>query len=235
MALAGTTWTINSDVDMFSSARSTLDWIYSFISNNTTYSYTNFESGKVYNYVYYGSTKVWGSDTGWINEAYRTIEILNFDSARENDIETWLNANAVQVITTVDYLTTNVEITSIANAIRTKGGTSAQLVYPAGFVSAIGAITTPYPSADGVSFGTVPSTISFRISTVTYQADNGMTWTQWVNSDYNPDFSSGLKEFSIDSNNNVQGFSSLRYISYNNSYVSASDSIVADRMYTLER
>ena len=39
-----------------------------------------------------------------------------------------------------DYLTTDTELTSIANAIRTKGGTSASLVYPTGFVSAIEAI-----------------------------------------------------------------------------------------------
>ena len=41
-----------------------------------------------------------------------------------------------------DYMTTDTELTSVANAIRTKGGTSAQLVYPAGFVSAIEAIPT---------------------------------------------------------------------------------------------
>lgn len=41
-----------------------------------------------------------------------------------------------------DYLTTDTELTSVADAIRTKGGTSAQLVYPTGFVSAIEAIPT---------------------------------------------------------------------------------------------
>lgn len=41
-----------------------------------------------------------------------------------------------------DYLTTDTELTSIANAIRTKGGTSASLTYPAGFVDAIDAIQT---------------------------------------------------------------------------------------------
>lgn len=35
------------------------------------------------------------------------------------------------------YLTTDTDLTSIANAIRTKGGTSAPLAYPLGFVSAI--------------------------------------------------------------------------------------------------
>ena len=36
-----------------------------------------------------------------------------------------------------DYLTTTSELTSIANAIRTKGETTATLTYPTGFVSAI--------------------------------------------------------------------------------------------------
>lgn len=41
-----------------------------------------------------------------------------------------------------DYLTTDTELTSIADAIRTKGGTSAALIFPVDFVTAINAITT---------------------------------------------------------------------------------------------
>ena len=41
-----------------------------------------------------------------------------------------------------NYVTTDAELTSIANAIRTKGGTVAQLEYPSEFVSAINAIET---------------------------------------------------------------------------------------------
>ena len=41
-----------------------------------------------------------------------------------------------------DYITNTTELTSIANAIRTKGGTSASLTYPTGFVAAINAIPT---------------------------------------------------------------------------------------------
>lgn len=41
-----------------------------------------------------------------------------------------------------DYLTTDSELTSIAEAIRTKGGTSAALAYPTEFISAIQAIET---------------------------------------------------------------------------------------------
>jgi len=39
-------------------------------------------------------------------------------------------------------LTTDADLTSVANAIRTKGGTNASLSYPTGFVNAIGAIST---------------------------------------------------------------------------------------------
>lgn len=40
-----------------------------------------------------------------------------------------------------DYLVTDTELTSVANAIRTKGGTSSTLSFPTGFVSAIGSIS----------------------------------------------------------------------------------------------
>lgn len=42
----------------------------------------------------------------------------------------------------VDSSQLDADLTSVANAIRTKGGTSAQLAFPAGFVSAIDAIQT---------------------------------------------------------------------------------------------
>lgn len=42
----------------------------------------------------------------------------------------------------VDSTQLDADLTSVANAIRTKGGTAAQLTFPSGFVSAIGAITT---------------------------------------------------------------------------------------------
>lgn len=41
-----------------------------------------------------------------------------------------------------DYIATTEELTAVADAIRAKGGTSEQLVFPEGFVSAIGDIQT---------------------------------------------------------------------------------------------
>lgn len=42
------------------------------------------------------------------------------------------------------YLADSADLTSVANAIRTKGGTSAQLAFPTDFVSAVQAISTGY-------------------------------------------------------------------------------------------
>lgn len=40
------------------------------------------------------------------------------------------------------------DLTSVANAIRTRGGTSSQLAFPSGFVSAVGAIGNTYSASD---------------------------------------------------------------------------------------
>ena len=50
-----------------------------------------------------------------------------------------------------NYTTTDVELTSIANAIRTKGGTAAQLVYPQGFTAAISNIETGIDTSDATA------------------------------------------------------------------------------------
>lgn len=58
----------------------------------------------------------------------------------------WENAGrtfyAIWEAPAIAYLTTDRDLTSIASAIRTKGGTSAQLTFPQGFVDAVGAIPT---------------------------------------------------------------------------------------------
>lgn len=54
----------------------------------------------------------------------------------------------------MDYKVTDTELVSVANAIRTKGGTQAQLEFPTGFVSAIGNIS----GGGGLLTGTTPPT-----------------------------------------------------------------------------
>lgn len=74
----------------------------------------------------------------WDNEAYKTLE---FDTTPTGELLAWLQKNADKQVDT-EYLTRKSELTSIADAIREKGGTSDSLVYPDGFVTAIQAIQT---------------------------------------------------------------------------------------------
>lgn len=67
----------------------------------------------------------------------------------------------------VDSTQLNSDLTSVANAIRTKGGTSAQLAFPAGFVSAIGDI-----SGGGVDLLQYATTIQYTWSDATTGPDH---------------------------------------------------------------
>ncbi len=49
-----------------------------------------------------------------------------------------------------NYIATTEELTAVADAIRAKGGTSEQLVFPEGFVSAIGALETGGGESSGI-------------------------------------------------------------------------------------
>lgn len=75
-----------------------------------------------------------------------------------------------------EYLTNDTDLTKVANAIRSKGGTSATLVYPDGFVTAINNIQTGGSSGiDGVLIGQYTITdgvISFSISKDSYSNDS---------------------------------------------------------------
>lgn len=68
-----------------------------------------------------------------------------------------------------DYITNDTELTSIADAIRTKGGTSASLVYPSGFISAIEAIPT------GATINNQNKTVSSSETDQTVTYDSGYT------------------------------------------------------------
>ena len=63
----------------------------------------------------------------------------------------------------VDSTQLDADLTSVTNAIRTKGGTSASLAFPAGFVSAIAAI----PSGGGGSWDVAAGTITPSADTKT--------------------------------------------------------------------
>ena len=61
-----------------------------------------------------------------------------------------------------EYLTNTTDLTKVASAIREKGGTSDFLVYPDGFVTAIGNIQTG-GGTSGSQTGVVGTSASYRI------------------------------------------------------------------------
>lgn len=69
-----------------------------------------------------------------------------------------------------DYLTKKSELTSIANAIRAKGGTSNHLTFPAGFISAIEAISTKSSEVP-----TRPVSITSNDANIIFYTDATMT------------------------------------------------------------
>lgn len=86
----------------------------------------------------------------------------------------------------IDYLTTNVELTSIADAIRAKGNTSAQLEYPSEFITAIGDLPEPgsiIQSGSNITLGEEGDTVSLTELTVT---QNGTYSTNSETAGYNP-------------------------------------------------
>ena len=97
-----------------------------------------------------GNTYVSASDASFAVPS--GMEFVSWNTSRDGTGTAYVVGAAVVATTVyaiwesipdpIPYITTDTELTSIANAIRTKGGTSAQLVYPAGFVSAIEAIPT---------------------------------------------------------------------------------------------
>ena len=67
----------------------------------------------------------------------------------------------------VDSTQLDADLTTVANAIRTKGGTSAQLAFPAGFASAIAAIPTGGGGLSNVVTGTFKGTTTEAAMDVT--------------------------------------------------------------------
>lgn len=64
----------------------------------------------------------------------------------------------------VDSTQLDADLTSVANAIRTKGGTSASLAFPAGFVSAIQAISGGVAMETGSFIGTSTRNATISVS-----------------------------------------------------------------------
>lgn len=80
---------------------------------------------------------------------------------------------AVWVVPVIPYIVTSEELTDVADAIRTKGGTSAALVWPSGYVDAVGAIEGGGGGGDAYVIGMTLS--GTTVSNVTYPTGESAT------------------------------------------------------------
>ena len=77
--------------------------------------------------------------SGWTNTAYRTITFA--EPITDSTLLTWLQANGVKQIATVNYIISETELTTIADSIRTKTSSSDKLT-PSAMVEKIKTIPT---------------------------------------------------------------------------------------------
>ena len=72
----------------------------------------------------------------WVNESYRDL-VFGASQVLDDSDYAWLLTWADEVTEDTVYTTQASSLTAVADAIRAKGGTSADLTYPDGFVAAI--------------------------------------------------------------------------------------------------
>lgn len=97
----------------------------------------------------------------------------------------------------VDSTQLDTDLTAIANAIRTKGGTSAQLAFPAGFVSAINDIS----GGGGIDLSGIAQAESLNNIGGLFQAMMDGTWGYIEKS-----FTSGTNPLTVDFGRAIKGF-----------------------------
>ena len=77
----------------------------------------------------------------WVDESYRDL-VFGASQVLDDSDYAWLLTWADEVTEDTVYTTQASSLTAVADAIRAKGGTSADLTYPDGFVAAIENIPT---------------------------------------------------------------------------------------------
>lgn len=132
-----------------------------------------------------------GVDYGWANNDYRTITITGGTDATNSYLITWLQNNGTLILPDLSNthwkLNNNLTFTDIGTkSINFKSGNN---TYSSITIS----------GSDGLKYNNTtiveaPTTtiINFIIASVegvdtTYQAEEGMTWQEWVDSEYNTD------------------------------------------------
>ena len=158
--LAGTTWVFNSTITLPSNSITYYKKNTLFLCKDIPFNYINFEPGPLFPWMLYGedesgsySTVAYDPVGGWgrlsltvggTTISGRELATITFveDPGDVANFRSWLQSNAIQL--TSEYITNDVELTLIANAIKSKRGITSSLSYPNGFVTAIQDIDISY-------------------------------------------------------------------------------------------
>lgn len=134
--LTGTTWVFKDTLTKYTGSTVSLR----FNSFSISFNSLLFSGSSIWRMEYHNdstTTSVYVSNSGWVNDGWKTITITGGNGATSSNFITWLEANATQVQDVVLYTTTTEELTAIANAIRNKTGSQSNIEYPDGFITEI--------------------------------------------------------------------------------------------------
>lgn len=133
------TWILNETLPR---KRVNTTWEFNFKSDEVAFNSIVFEIESDIMTIAYitnkSQTVVYNSSNtpAWSKQVYRTITFTEIPSSI---ILSWLNNNATRVVN--EFLTTDVDLSTVANAIRNKTGGTAEIAYPNGYVSEINKLT----------------------------------------------------------------------------------------------
>lgn len=138
-------WVLNSTLQI-TKARSSAG---GFTSNDETFSLMKTTTdGRLRFYGASGNYMDVYANNAWV-PGIGDYKSVTFSEAQVGEFRAWLESNATlqEDTTVVEYLTTNIDLKKVANAIRAKGGTTAKLSFPDGVALAISNISTGAPGS----------------------------------------------------------------------------------------
>lgn len=178
--LTGTTWVINEVVTL-APLTSYYSYNINFTSNNASYIAFRFVSDNRFrlNYDSVNAYYYFGGSYYWYNDNYRTITISGGNDAVDGSLISWFEANATQVLPEV-YIK-DIKIGNTTYPIAASKLLSSDTEYN---------LEVKPLSLGGNTYGIVSAQepvnlIEFTVVGITYQAEDDMTWADWVSSQYN--------------------------------------------------
>lgn len=170
--LTGTTWVINNTINDFPGDSFAIN----FTSNGNNYTHFNPTSEApgeliiwllVYWDATFAGTTVYNSGI-WVNDNYKTIEITGGTDVTNANLISWLQSNATQVVEPSASM--SIGTSSISKILF--GNTEVSKVF-------LGSVKVYEKSTP------VPTLINFYIDDQATTAEQGMSWFEWVSSNYN--------------------------------------------------